>query len=120
MMVTALRVSSVPRSGERSIFADRILELNISQLALSQHWWGMVGARADGRDRVMMTALWSEVVSWSTTSVKMDCVGKPQEKHKSMVDGCPPFLGWCVGIAGLYWRLKLLSSSKFAIVGLAV
>ena len=38
----------------------------------------------------------------------------------SMVDGCPPFLGWCVGIAGSFWRQKLLSSSQFAIVRLAV
>jgi hypothetical protein len=54
----------------------------------------MVGAMVDGRERVMITALWSEVVSWSTASVKMECVGEPREKHKSMVDGCPPFLGW--------------------------
>ena len=93
MLVTALRVSSVPWSCERSIFADWILELNVSQLALGQHRWGIVGARVDGRDRVMITALWSEVVSWSTASVRMDCVGEPREKYKSMVEGCPPFLG---------------------------
>ena len=116
MLVTALRVSSIPWSCKRSIFADQILKLNVSQLALGQHWRGMVGARVDGRDRVMMTALWSEVVSWSTASVKMDCVGEPREKHKLMIDSCPPFLGWCVGIGSSFWRQKLLSSSQFAIV----
>ena len=64
-------------------------------------------------------ALWSEVVSWSTASVRTDCVVDPREKHKSMVEGCPPLLGWCVGIAGSFWRQKLLSSSQLAIAWLA-
>src|SRR3978361_1262027 len=120
MLVTAVRVSSVPWSCERSIFADRILELNVSQSALCQHRRGMVGDGVDGRERVMITALWSEVVSWSTASVKIECVGEPREKHKSMEDACTPLLGWCVVIAGSFWRQKLLSSSQFAIVWLAV
>jgi hypothetical protein len=54
----------------------------------------------EGRDREMVRALWSEVVSWSMASDRIDCVTDPRERHKSMVVGCPPFLGWCVGIPG--------------------
>jgi len=36
-----------------------------------------------------------------------------------MVEGLLPFLGWCVGIAGLFWRWTLLCSSQCAMVWLA-
>jgi len=67
----------------------------------------------------MLTALWSEVVSWSTVNAKIDCVTDPREIHKSIIEGCPPFLGWCVGIPGSFWRWKLLSVNQFVIVWLA-
>jgi len=118
MLVIARRVSSVPWSYERSILVDWIIESNFPQSALRQHRRGTVGAIGVGSDRTTVTALWSQVVSWSTARDKMDCVVEPRERHKSMVEGCPPFLGWCVGIAGSFWRWKLLSSSQFAIVWL--
>jgi len=51
-------------------------------------------------------------------SVRMDCVVDPREKQKSIVEGRSPFLRWCVGIAGSFWRWKLLSTSQFAIIWL--
>ena len=74
MLVIARRVSSVPWSCERSIPADWTLESNNPQSALRQHRRGTAGAGGIGSDRVTVTALWSEVVSWSTASYKTDCV----------------------------------------------
>jgi hypothetical protein len=119
MLVIARKVSSAPCSCERSIPADWTLESNNPQSALRQHRRGTGGAVAIPSDRVMMTALWSEVVSWSTASDRTDCVVEPRERHKSIVEGRPPFLGWCVGIDGSFWRWKLLSSSQSAMVWLA-
>jgi hypothetical protein len=119
MLVIARRVSSFPWSCERSIPADWTLESNNLQLALRQHWQGTAGAVAIPSDRVEVTALWSEVVSWSTANDKTDCVVEPRKRHKSMVEGRPPFLGWCQGIEGSFWRWKLLSSSQSAIAWLA-
>jgi hypothetical protein len=52
----------------------------------------------------MVIALRSEVVSWLTASDRIDCVIGPRERHRSMVDGWPPFLGWWVGVPVLLWR----------------
>jgi len=74
--------SSVPWSCQRSIAADWTLESNNLQSALRQHRRGTAGAVAIGNDRVMVTALWSEVVSWPTANDKTDCMVDPQERHK--------------------------------------
>ena len=36
-----------------------------------------------------------------------------------MVEGCPPFWGWWVGLASSLWRWKLFSVSQLAMVWLA-
>jgi len=68
-----------------------------------------------GNDRVRVRELWSEVVSLSIASEMADLVVYPWVRHKSMVEGLLPFFGWWVGIAGLFWRLKLLCSSQCTI-----
>ena len=70
----------------------------------------------DWRASVAVIELWSEVVAWLTARTKIDCVVDSREKHKSIVEGRPTFLGWWVGIAVLLWRKNLLSSSQFAIL----
>jgi len=70
----------------------------------------------DGRASVAVMELRSEVVLWLTARAKNDCVVDPREKHRSIVEGRPPFLGWWVGIAVSLWRKKLLSSRQFAIL----
>ena len=64
-----------------------------------------------GRVRVMVTELWSEVVSWSMASARMSLPMYPLERQRSIVDGLVPFLGWCVGSAILLWRWKSWVSS---------
>jgi hypothetical protein len=66
--------------------------------------WGVFGEGEEGREREMVIELWSEVVLWSIASASIDWVIDPQEKHRSMVEGMPPFRGWWVGIPGLLWR----------------
>ena len=87
MLGIARRVSSAPWRFERSLLADWIRKSNIFQSALRQHRHGTAGAIAVGSDRVTVTALWSEVVSWFTASARIDCVTDPRERHRSMVEG---------------------------------
>jgi len=70
-------------------------------------------------DRVRVRELWSEVVSLSIASVRADLVVSPWVRHRSMVEGLLPFLGWWVGIAGLFRRWKLLCSSQCTMAWLA-
>ena len=97
------------------MLADWMWEVKAFQSALCQtRRRGMVGGE-EGRERVMVIELWSEVVSWSMASARIDWVIEPREKHRSMVEGLPPFHGWWVGIPGLLWRWKLLFSSQSTI-----
>jgi len=63
MLVTARRVSSAPWRFERSIRAACMCEAKLSQLALRQQCWAFCGAAFEGRERVAVRELWSEVVS---------------------------------------------------------
>jgi len=67
-----------------------------------------------GNVRVRVRELWSEVVSSLIASERADLVVSLWVSHRSMVEGLLPFLGWWVGIAGLFWRWKLLCSSQCA------
>jgi hypothetical protein len=80
---------------------------------------GEVGVGEVGREREMVIELWSEVVSWSMASASSDWVIEPRERHRSMVEGLPPFRGWWVGILGLLCRWKLLFSSQLTIAWVA-
>jgi len=68
-------------------------EAKLSQLALHQQHWAFHGATFDGRERVAVRELWSEVVSCSVTRVRISCVVLPLERHRSIVEGFPPFRG---------------------------
>ena len=94
-------------------------EAKLPQSALRQQCWAFCCAAFEGRERVALRELWSEVVSWSIASVRTSCVVLPLERHRSMVEGCPPFRGWWVGVAILLWRWKLFSVSQLAMVWLA-
>jgi len=72
ILAIARRVSSIPWRSERSILADWIHKSNIFQSALRQHRHETAGAVAVGSERVTVTALWSEVVSWFTASARID------------------------------------------------
>ena len=63
MLVMARRVSSVPWRFERSIRAACMCEVKLLQSALHQQRWAFCGAAFDGRERVAVRELWSEVVS---------------------------------------------------------
>jgi len=52
------------------------------------------------------------VLSSSIARERVHLVISPQVRYMSMVEGLLPFLGWWVGIAGSFWRWKLLCSSQ--------
>jgi len=62
MLVMARRVSSVPWRFERSIWAACMCEAKLPQSALRQQHWAFCGAAFEGRERVAVRELWSEVV----------------------------------------------------------
>jgi len=99
MLVTARRVSSVPWRFKRSIRVACMWEVKLFQSALRQECWAFRGAVFEGRERAVVRELWSETVSWSIARVRTNCVVLPLERHRSMVEGCPPFWGWWVGVA---------------------
>ena len=119
MLVTVRRVSSVPWRFERSILAVCLWEAKLLQSALCQQRWAFCGAAFEGRERVAVRELWSEVVLWSIVRVRTSCVVLPLERHRLMVEGCPPFRGWWVGVAILLWRWKLFAMSQLAMIWLA-
>ena len=56
----------------RSMLADWMWEVKAFQSALCQARRGGVDGGDEGRERVMVIELWSEVVSWSMASVSID------------------------------------------------
>src|SRR3978361_1166683 len=101
MLEMARSVSSFPLRLVRSMLADWMWEVKAFQSALCQtRRRGIVGGE-EGRERVMVIELWSEVVSWSMASARIDWVIEPREKHRSMVEGLPPFRGWWGGFTGM-------------------
>jgi hypothetical protein len=117
----ARRVSSFPLRLVRSMLADWMWRAKALQSALCQmRRGGEVGGGEEGRERERVIELWSDVVSWSMASANIDCVIEPREKHRSIVEGFPPFRGWWVGNPGLLWRWKLLFSSQLTIEWVAV
>jgi len=63
MLVTARRVLLVPWRFERSIRAACMCEAKLPQSALRQQRWAFCGAAFEGRARVAVRELWSDVVS---------------------------------------------------------
>jgi len=63
MLVMAWRVSSVPWRFERSIRAACMWKMKLPQSVLHQQCWAFCGAAFEGRKRVAVRELWSEVVS---------------------------------------------------------
>jgi hypothetical protein len=53
---------------------------------------GEVGVEEERASETVME-LWSEVVSWLVASERIELVIFPRERHRSIVDGVPPFLG---------------------------
>ena len=73
----------------------------------------------EGRASVTVMALWSEVVSWSVASKRIEVVTSPREKQRSIVDGVLPFLGWWVDSPGTLCSWELLDSNQSARLWLA-
>ena len=72
------RVSSLLLRLVRSILADWMWEVKAFKSALCQaHRGVVVGGGEQGREREMVIAQWSEVVSWSMASASIDWVIKP-------------------------------------------
>jgi len=94
-------------------------EAKLPQSALHQQCWAFCGAAFEGSEREAVRELWSEVVSWSITRAMTSCIVLPLERHRSMVEGCPPFRVWWVGVAIMLRRCKLFSVSQLAMVWLA-
>jgi len=63
MLVMVRRVSLVPWGFEMSIRAACMCEVKLPQSALCQQCWAFCGATFEGRERVAVRELWSEVVS---------------------------------------------------------
>ena len=79
-------------------------------------WLFFISGFSIGRVRVMVTELWSVVVSWLMARARMSLLMFPLERQRSIIDGLVPFLGWCDGSAIFLWRWKSWVSSQSAMV----